>query len=122
MPSESTRVGDRERTAAADRLSEHAAAGRLTVEELEERLERAAHAVVAGDLHALEADLPQPAAPPPRARPRAPLAAWAIACVAAAALLATLLAGHPFPPLLLVAVLLWRARARRGPLAPRRLA
>jgi uncharacterized protein DUF1707 len=120
MTSESIRVGDRERTAAAERLSAHAAAGRLTVEELEERLDRAGRAVVASDLRALEADLPGPTARPARPRGRAPLAAWAIACVAAA-VLATLLVGHPFPPLLLAAALLWRASARRRPLATRRL-
>src|SRR3954452_6099228 len=120
MTSESIRVGDRERTAAAERLSAHAAAGRLTVEEREERLERAGLAVVTSDLRALEADLPQPAARPARPRPRGPLQALAIAW-AAAAVLATLVVGHPFPPLLLAAVLLWRAGARRGPLVSRRL-
>jgi hypothetical protein len=120
MTSESIRVGDRERTAAAERLAAHAAAGRLTVEELEERLDRAGRANVASDLRALEADLPEPATRPARPRPRAPLAAWALACLAAA-VLATVLVGHPFPPLLLAAALLWRAGARRGPVAPRRL-
>jgi hypothetical protein len=52
------RVGDRERAEAADRLSAHAAAGRLSIDELEQRLEAVHSAVLARDLHAVEADLP----------------------------------------------------------------
>ena len=121
MPSESIRVGDRERADAAERLSAHAAAGRLTVEELEERLERAEHAVVASDLRGLEADLPAPA-PAQRGRPaRSPSpAALVLACVAATVLV-SLAVGHPFPPVLLVALLLWRVGWRPYRYAPRRL-
>jgi Flp pilus assembly protein TadB len=54
------RIGDRERDEAAKRLGDHAAAGRLTVAELEDRLERVHTAVYARDLRALEADLPAP--------------------------------------------------------------
>jgi hypothetical protein len=57
-PDRDVRVGDRERSEAADRLAAHAAAGRLTVEELAQRLERAHAAVFARELAALEADLP----------------------------------------------------------------
>ena len=54
------RIGDRERTATAERLAAHAAEGRLSVEELESRLERAHAAVFGDELAALEADLPGP--------------------------------------------------------------
>ncbi|HEX4691115.1 MAG TPA: DUF1707 domain-containing protein [Solirubrobacteraceae bacterium] len=121
MSSESIRVGDRERADAAERLSAHAAAGRLTVDELEERLERAERAVVASDLRALEADLPAPVTPARRRPGWSPsLAALALACVAAT-VLASLAVGHPFPPLLLVALLLWRVGWRPHRFAPRRL-
>jgi ferric-dicitrate binding protein FerR (iron transport regulator) len=119
MPSESIRVGDRERADAAERLSAHAAAGRLTVEELEERLERAERAVVASDLRALEADLPAPVTPERRPRWSPSLGALALACVAAT-VLASLAVGHPFPPLLLVALLAWRVGWRPYRFAPRR--
>ena len=122
MPSESIRVGDRERADAAERLSAHAAAGRLTVEELEERLERAERAVVASDLRALETDLPCAGAAarrPPAWSP--PFAALVLACVARdRARLA-----RRRPPLhrrvLLVALLLWRVGWRPYRYAPRRL-
>jgi hypothetical protein len=121
MAPETTRIGDRDRAEAAERLSAHAAAGRLTVEELEERLDRAGRAVDASDLRALEVDLPAPPAPPAPWRPPVATVAVALACVAAA-VLATVLAGHPIvPPFLLAAVLLWRAGARPRPLAWRRL-
>jgi hypothetical protein len=106
------RIGDRERADAAERLSAHAAAGRLSVDELEERLARAHAAVHAGDLAVLEADLPAPARrPEPQRRP--PLAAIAVT-VLVAAVLASVLLGHPVAPLFLAAVLAWRA-AQRGP-------
>jgi Domain of unknown function (DUF1707) len=109
----SLRVGDRERAEAAERLSAHAAAGRLSVPELESRLERAHTAVVAADLHALEADLPGPARPARRPPPLAPLVALAVVALVAT-VLASLAVGHPVPPLLLVAVaLLWRTGSRR---------
>jgi hypothetical protein len=106
---ELVRIGDRERAAAADRLSAHAAAGRLSISELEQRLERAHAAVFARDLQALEADLP---APVRRPGPRGSQP-FAIA-VLVAALLATVLVGHPFPPLFIAAFLLWRRGARRS--------
>jgi hypothetical protein len=111
------RVGDSEREAAVERLSKHAADGRLTVAELEERVERAQRAVYADDLRALELDLPAPARRAPvRVTPVAPL----VALVAAIAL--TALVGHPIVPLFILAALLWRARRRarwsRPPAAP----
>jgi fatty acid desaturase len=66
--------GDRERT--VDELRAHAADGRLTVEELEERVQRALAARTIGDLTSLTRDLPNqvppvhPASPHRRRRRR----------------------------------------------------
>jgi len=56
------RVGDAEREAAAAELREHFASGRLTQDELNERLDQAFAAKTRGDLHALMIDLPTSAA------------------------------------------------------------
>jgi DUF1707 SHOCT-like domain len=58
------RVGDAEREATAAELREHYASGRLTLDELNERLDKALAAKTRGDLDALMRDLPS-------ARPRA---------------------------------------------------
>src|SRR3954468_4497589 len=105
------RVGDRERAAAADRLAAHAAAGRLTLDELEQRVERAHAATHAADLRALLADLPETARAWTPVR-RAPGFAAALAVALAAPVAVSLLAGHPVPPLFLLAVLAWRLRWR----------
>jgi uncharacterized protein DUF1707 len=120
-PSSAMRVGDRERAEAADRLAAHAAAGRLSVDELEARLERAQSAVFAGDLRAVEADLPRPDLAPAARRLafRGPVAWPAVACLALAVAL-TALAGHPVVPLFIIAGVLWHV-SPRGP-APARLA
>lgn len=52
------RIGDVERTRTCDVLAEHYAAGRLSGEELERRLECAVQAVSAAELARLTADLP----------------------------------------------------------------
>jgi hypothetical protein len=52
------RVGDAEREAVAAELREHFASGRLTQDELNERLDQAFAAKTRGDLHALMTDLP----------------------------------------------------------------
>ena len=66
---------DRERTVAA--LRHHAAIGRLTIDELDERSERAYAATTLRELGALQADLPAEALRPPeragrRRRPKVP--------------------------------------------------
>lgn len=63
------RIGDAERDAAAGRLGEHATRGRLTLEELEERLAAALSARTRRDLDALEHDLPRPRRRDPSLRP-----------------------------------------------------
>lgn len=52
------RVGDAEREAAAAELREHYASGRLTLDELNERVDQALAAKTRGDLNALMTDLP----------------------------------------------------------------
>lgn len=52
------RVGDAEREAAAAELREHYASGRLTLEELNERVDKAFAATTRGELNALLTDLP----------------------------------------------------------------
>jgi DNA-binding CsgD family transcriptional regulator len=52
------RIGDAERAAAIRHLGAHAAAGRLSPEELAARSEAAGASVTRGDLHAVLADLP----------------------------------------------------------------
>ncbi len=65
-PSPEIRASDAEREAVVERLSEHAANGRLTLDELEQRIGLAYAATARGELAKLTADLPQQAAPPAR--------------------------------------------------------
>ena len=68
----SIRVGDVERDAAAAELGEHYAAGRLTIDELHERLGLVLSARTRADLTHVLADLPtirRPARPPAPASP-----------------------------------------------------
>jgi len=55
------RVSDADRERVSDRLREHFAEGRLTSEELEERITATLSAKTAGDLRAVMADLPDAA-------------------------------------------------------------
>jgi hypothetical protein len=63
-------ASDGDREAAADRLRRAAGEGRLQPDELEQRVAEAYRARTVGDLAALTADLPVPAAPQPPARQR----------------------------------------------------
>jgi len=58
---DSLRVSDAERDAAIQTLGDHAAVGRLTLDELEERAGQALTAKTRGDLAALTSDLPRQA-------------------------------------------------------------
>jgi hypothetical protein len=70
------RVGDAERGQVIDQLAEHHAAGRLTLEEFEDRMAAAWTARTGADLAVLVKDLP-PAPPAPRAaRPAAAVRPW----------------------------------------------
>ena len=63
------RASDADREAAVDALRRHAAAGRLDVEELDERVEKAFAAKMVSELNELQVDLPRLAVrPPPTAR------------------------------------------------------
>ena len=63
------RASDADREHATARLREHFAAGRLTSDELDQRVSAALNATTYGDLRQLMADLPEPAPAP--AAPRA---------------------------------------------------
>lgn len=69
------RVSDADRERVTARLREHFAEGRLTSEELDERITAALSAKTIGDLRAVMADLPDPAAEPVQARSQPP---WAM--------------------------------------------
>jgi DUF1707 SHOCT-like domain len=113
------RVGDQERADAAGRLAAHAAAGRLSVDELETRVERAHAAVFSDELALLEADLPaarRQSRPALRPAPRLVLVLVLATAVAAAAL-ASATVGHPIFLPFVAALLLWRfgvLRVRRS--------
>jgi Domain of unknown function (DUF1707) len=55
----SLRVSDEQRESAANELREHFAAGRLSEDELDERVQAVYHAQTAEELNRLRADLPQ---------------------------------------------------------------
>ncbi|HWG00724.1 MAG TPA: DUF1707 domain-containing protein [Trebonia sp.] len=65
MPRHVLRIGDAERDAAAADLGEHYAAGRLTLDELHERLSQVFAAKTHGQLWKVMADLPSPHGPAP---------------------------------------------------------
>lgn len=66
------RVSDADRERVAERLREHFAAGRLTSEELDERVATALGAKTAGELRAVLADLPEPGPTGPDAGQQVP--------------------------------------------------
>jgi Domain of unknown function (DUF1707) len=69
------RIGDSEREAAATRLREHFAQGRLTLDEFNHRLDAVFAATTQRQLSALSHDLPHIAAPPALALGSAPVTA-----------------------------------------------
>jgi hypothetical protein len=86
-PDESLRVSDAERDETIRILGEHAAVGRLTLDELEERSSRALAARTRGELATLTGDLPREAGVAGQGRPAAPLNAkkpvrWMVAIMA----------------------------------------
>lgn len=64
------RASDREREDVVEKLSEHATTGRLTLSELEQRVERAFRATTREELAKLTADLPDTPAAGPQVRQR----------------------------------------------------
>jgi hypothetical protein len=71
------RIGDAERDAAAADLGEHYAAGRLTLDELNERLESVFAARTYGQIARVMADLPGPGRLARFAEPQAPVPGYA---------------------------------------------
>ena len=69
-PTGPVRIGDTERDSAVSALGDHFAAGRLTREEFDERIDKAMEARFQSDLQPLFADLPGPAVE------RVPAAGW----------------------------------------------
>jgi hypothetical protein len=69
------RVSDADRDRVAARLRDHFAAGRLTHDELDQRVSAALNAKTFGDLRHVMTDLPEPVSLPPRAERRPWLAA-----------------------------------------------
>jgi Domain of unknown function (DUF1707) len=65
------RVSDADRDHVTARLRDHFAQGRLTADELDERLSAALNAKTVGDLRHVMVDLPEPAPVAPRAAHRA---------------------------------------------------
>ncbi|MHB1500348.1 MAG: DUF1707 SHOCT-like domain-containing protein [Candidatus Dormibacteria bacterium] len=61
----STRASDSDRETVVEELRQHHADGRLSLDELEERVGRAFQARTMGELTPVLADLPQPPPPPP---------------------------------------------------------
>jgi Domain of unknown function (DUF1707) len=74
------RVSDADRDRVAARLRDHFAEGRLTQDELDERLSAALNAKTFGDLRGLMTDLPEPAPvmPPAGPSPRTAPRPWAV--------------------------------------------
>jgi len=70
-PSTPIRIGDTERDEAVSALGDHFAAGRLTREELDERIDQAVQAKFSTDLEPLFADLPKTVREPIRSGPGA---------------------------------------------------
>jgi DNA-binding transcriptional ArsR family regulator len=64
LPPPDLRIGDADRDAAAAALGEHFAQGRLTLDELDARLDAAFTAVTRRDLSRVTCDLPDAAVPP----------------------------------------------------------
>ncbi|GAA2451933.1 DUF1707 SHOCT-like domain-containing protein [Streptomyces macrosporus] len=78
-PGSELRAGHADRDAVVERLREAAGDGRIDLEELEERIEKALTAKTYGELAALTADLPAPDAPAPSAGPEETLVLKTIA-------------------------------------------
>jgi hypothetical protein len=125
MMDERIRISDADRERVTARLREHYAEGRLTSEELEERITAALSAKTVGDLRRIMADLPDPAPVPP-SMPSAPWAgrpgglAWRgprILPLALIALVAALLipgAGWVFLTVIKVMLVLWLVACLAG--------
>jgi hypothetical protein len=133
MTDDRIRVSDADREHVAARLREHFAEGRLSSDELDERITAALSAKTFGDVRRIMADLPDPVPVPPQARQSPP---WAtghgavfhrgprILPLAVFALIAALVipgAGWLFLAFLQLVVVLWLAACLAGIFAAARL-
>jgi len=73
---EHIRASDADRDRVTARLQEHFAAGRITRDELDERVASVLHAKTFGELRPALADLPEPVPAPPAAPARRPGPSW----------------------------------------------
>ena len=120
------RISDADRERVTARLREHYAEGRLSSDELDERITAALSAKTVGDLRAVMVDLPDPEAAPAQGRPYAP---WAmgprvvvrrgprllpLALIALVAALVLPGAGWVFLAFLKVALLVWLVACLAG--------
>ena len=126
MTDDRIRISDADRERATARLREHFAEGRLSPDELDERIAAALTAKTAGDVRRIMAGLPDPVPAPPQARQSPP---WApgpgavlrrgprIVPLAVFALIAALVipgAGWLFLALLQLILVLWLAACLAG--------
>lgn len=103
VPAVSVRIGDAERDRAVSDLGDHFAAGRLTREEFDDRVDQAMAARFGSDLQPLFADLPraepapsQAAGPRPALRAAWPLFFWWLPLLLVAAVVVTVLVSAPW--------------------------
>jgi hypothetical protein len=98
------RVSDAERGRVIEVLKQHAAEGRLTLEEFEARVDEALAARTGTDLRVVLRELPVPEAAPVRRRPALPVAVPALPVIVMVVVFISLLAGRLFLlPLVFVA-------------------
>jgi hypothetical protein len=98
------RVSDAERNRVIEVLKQHAAEGRLTLEEFEARVDEALVARTGTDLRLVLRELPVPQTEPVRRRPGLPVAVPAIPLIVMVVVFISLAAGHFFLlPLVFVA-------------------
>jgi hypothetical protein len=122
------RASDADRDQIVSRLHRAATEGRITAEELEQRLGAALRSQTYGELQAVVSDLPGPARRPARRRPERRVAGWALAAVRANPMLivfvipvlavtfAMLVAATMMWAVLTVVALVLSGRAGHGPL------
>ena len=106
------RIGDAEREGAVAALGEHYAAGRLTLEEYDERTSRAFAARVAADLWPLFRDLPEQP-PPLQSRRGGSRGGFSFAPVLLVVIGLVVLTQLPWPLILIVGWIWWSRVFRR---------
>lgn len=104
------RVGDAERETAVAALGEHYTAGRLTLEEYDQRTSQAFRARTAADLWPLFGDLPQ--LPPPH-QPEDERSGFSFAPVLLVVIALVVLTQLPWPLVLVVGLFWWGRTYRR---------